>query len=304
MNNKPIVIIDTDPGQDDALAILLLALSGAVDIRAVTTVAGNAEIQKTTNNTRYILDLVDSPIPIYSGAEKPLKKALVLANVHGRSGLAGVRVIKKERLNGLAADKIIETVRANPGQVTILAIGPETNIATALLREPELAKLIKQIVVMGGAINVPGNKSRTAEFNMFVDPEAAKIVFDSGVKVVMIPLDACNTMPMFLTDFEKIRGKLKRPILAMMKQFIRGIAKFENFEGALVYDALAAYYLINPKAFELKKMDIRVETRGELTAGMTVADLRNWGGKNPNVDVATKIDRPAFIKDFIRILSK
>lgn len=303
MINKPLVIIDTDPGQDDALAILLLALSGTADVRAVTTVAGNAEIQKTTNNARYILDLTDSPIPIYSGAEKPLNKDLVTANVHGRSGLAGVRVSKKARLNGLAVKKIMQIVRANPGQVTILAIGPQTNIATALLRDPGLTKLIKQIVIMGGAINVPGNKSRTAEFNIFVDPEAAKIVFDSGVKIIMIPLDVCNTMPMFLTDFEKIRGKLKRPILAMMKQFIKGIAKFENFEGALVYDALAAYYLINPKAFELKKMDVRVETRGELTAGMTVADQRNWGGKNPNIDVVANIDRSAFVRDFVRILS-
>lgn len=303
MNEKPIVIIDTDPGHDDALAIMLLIRSGKADVRAVTTVAGNVDVQKTTNNARFILDLIGSKIPIYSGSEKPLKKGLINANVHGISGLAGANVTKIEKLNGLAVDKIIEIVRANPKKVTIVTIGPETNIAKAFLKDPELPKLVKQIMIMGGAINVPGNKSRTAEFNLFVDPDAAKIVFDAPVKKIMVPLDVCNDMPLFLEDFQRVKGKLRKPILSMMKEFIKGITKFENFNGALVYDALATYFLINPKAYTLKKMDIRIETKGELTAGMSVADKRNYGDKKLNVEVVTKINRRKFVSDFIRIMS-
>lgn len=303
MNTKPIVIIDTDPGHDDALAIMLLIRSGNVDVQAITTVAGNADVQKTTNNARFILDLIESEIPIFSGAEKPLKKDLIKANVHGVSGLAGADVTKTEKLNGKAVDKIIGIVRANPKKVTLITIGPETNIAKAFVKDPELPKLVKQIVMMGGAINVPGNKSRVSEFNLFVDPDAAKIVFDAPVKKIMIPLDVCNEIPLFLSDFKQINGKLNKPVISMMKHFIKGIKKFENFKGALVYDALATYFLINPKAYELTKMDIRIETKGELTAGMSVADKRNYGEKNFNVDVVTKIDRDAFVKDFIKYLS-
>lgn len=303
MKNRPIVIIDTDPGHDDALAIMLLVRSNMFDIRAITTVSGNVDIQKATNNARFILDLLNSNVPIFSGADKPLKKNQILANVHGVSGLAGANVTKKEKLNGLAVEKIIEIVRANPKQVTIVVIGPETNIAKAFIKDPELPNLIKQIVIMGGAINVPGNKSTVAEFNIFVDPDAAKIVFDAPVKKILVPLDVCNKIPMFLTDFNKIQGKLRSPILSMMKEFIKGIAKFENFKGALVYDALATYFLVNPKAFTTTKMDVRVETKGELTNGMTVADKRSWEDQKLNVEVVTKIDRKNFVKDFIKIMS-
>jgi inosine-uridine nucleoside N-ribohydrolase len=282
---------------------MLLIRSGKVDVRAITTVAGNVDVQKTTNNARFILDLINSKIPIFSGSAKPLKKEIVRANVHGASGLAGANVIKTEKLNGLAVEKIIEIVRTNPKKVSIVCIGPETNLAKAFIKDPELPKLVKQVVIMGGAINVPGNKSSVAEFNLFLDPEAAKIVFDAPVKKIMIPLDVCNVMPMFMVDFQKIKGELKKPILSMMKHFIKGIAKFENFKGALVYDALATYFLVNSRVFKLKRMDIRVETKGELTAGMSVADNRTWGEKIPNVDLVTKINRKSFVKDFIRILS-
>ena len=282
---------------------MLLIRSGLADVKAITTVAGNVNVQKTTNNARFILDLIDSKVPIYSGSAKPLKKDPIFANVHGTSGLAGAKVTKIELLNGMAVKKIIEIVRANINKVTLVTIGPETNIAKAFLKDPELPKLINKIIIMGGAINVSGNKSRVAEFNFFVDSDAANIVFNAPVKKILVPLDVCNVMPMFLEDFQKIEGGLKKPILSMMKNFIKGIAKFENFKGALVYDALATYFLINPKAFKLKMMDIRIETKGELTSGMSVVDKRSWGTKKPNVNVAVKINRKMFINDFIRIIS-
>ena len=157
---------------------------------------------------------------------------------------------------------------------------------------------------MGGAINCPGNKNRTAEFNIFVDPEAAEIVFNSGAKIIMIPLDICNQIILTLKDFKKIKSNLNKPIIAMMKKFISGINKFERVKGALVYDALAANYLINPKDYTLIKADIRIETKGEYTRGMSVMDQRNYSKKNFNVNLVTKIDKSSFIRDFIKILNK
>lgn len=303
MNKRPILIIDTDPGHDDALAILLAIKSNRFDIKGITTVAGNSTIQKVTNNARYILDLVNSSIPIFSGSKKPLKKRLILANVHGKSGLDGASITKIEELNNLAIDSIIRIIRTNPKKVIVVCIGPETNLARAILKDPQLPKLIKEVVIMGGAINVPGNKSRVAEFNLFVDPEAAKIVFDAPVKKILVPLDICNGIPLFLSDFQRIEGDFKKPIISMMKKFIKGIEKFENFKGALVYDALATYYLINPKAYTLKPMDIQIETKGELTSGMCVVDKRGWSNKKANVNVVVKIDKKRFVTDFTKILS-
>lgn len=303
MNKIPKLIIDTDPGHDDALAILLAIKSNKFDIKALTTVAGNSTIKNVTNNARYILDLVNSDIPINSGSDKPLKRKQILANVHGKSGLDGAKITKSEKLNGLGVDSIIETIRKNPKEITIVCLGPETNLAKAILKDPEIPKLIKQVVIMGGAINVPGNKSRVSEFNLFVDPEAAKIVFDSPVKKILVPLDVCNEIPLFLSDFQKIKGNLRKPIISMMKKFIKGIEKFENFKGALVYDALALYYLISPKSCELTPMDIKIETKGEVTSGMSVVDKRNYGEKKNNVNVVTKIDKDKFVSDFIKIIS-
>lgn len=303
MTNKIPVIIDTDPGHDDALAIMLLAQSGMVDIKAACTVAGNSTIQNVTNNARYILNLIGSAAPLCSGSSKPLKRELTTAVVHGEGGLAGAPVTTQELLTGNAVEKIISIVRENPGEISIVVIGPQTNIATAFLQDPALPSLIKQLVIMGGAITVPGNKNRVAEFNIFVDPEAAEIVFNAAVKKILIPLDVCNNIVLQMSDFALLKGSpLYEPLLSMMEKYIGGIMEGEGVSGALMYDPLAAYYLINPAAYTLEPMDIKIETKSDLTRGMTVADRRTWGDKNPNVEVVTKIDGAAFTKDLISIL--
>ncbi len=301
--NKIPVIIDTDPGHDDALAIMLLERSGLADVKAVTTVAGNSTIQNVTNNARYILDLLGAPIPLYSGSSGPLRRKLVKAVVHGKSGLDGAVIRKREKLTGNAVEKIISMVRENPGKISIVVIGPETNLAKAFTRDPELPSLVKQLVIMGGAIDVPGNKNRVAEFNIFVDPEAADIVFRSAVRKVLIPLDVCNDIVLQKTDFEKLRKTpLTRSVLRMMDKYIYGLAINEKAKGALMYDPLAAYYLINPSAYKLQLMDVKIETKGEITRGMTVVERRTWAEKDFNVEVATEIDGKAFKKDFLKIL--
>lgn len=302
---KKKIIIDTDPGHDDALAIMLLEKSERFKIEAITTVCGNSTIENVTNNARFILDLIGSQTPIYIGERKPLKRKLIKAVVHGESGMDGADIVKKLIGKNDAIGKIIEIVRDNRGQISILLLGPETNLAKAFLRDPKLPQLVKELVIMGGAINVPGNKNRVAEFNIFVDPEAADIVFRAPVKKTLVPLDLCNDIYLNLEDFKILEKTLFYPqIISMMKEYIKGIATFEKEKKAFMYDPLAAYYLLNKKAFVTEKMDIRIETAGELTRGMTVTEKRKWGGKEFNIQVATHMDRATFVKDFFEIIGK
>lgn len=303
---KKKIIIDTDPGHDDALAFMLMIKSGLFDIRAITTVAGNSTIENVTRNAAYILSLLErTDIPIFSGKPVPLQRTLIQAVVHGTSGLDGVDTSHvKYVLTRDADERLVEIIRKNPG-MTLLTLGPLTNIARALMKDPTIVSNIQKIVMMGGAIDVPGNKNRVAEFNMFVDPEAADIVFKTEISKVLIPIDVCNDMPVFLSDFEKLNGStLYQPIMDMMKQFIAGLEKDEGVRGALVYDAVAAYYLVNPSAFTLEKMDIVIETKGEYTFGMTVAEKRLSTKKQYNVEVVRTVDRQKFTKEFIDILKK
>ncbi|OGM11765.1 hypothetical protein A2Z22_04290 [Candidatus Woesebacteria bacterium RBG_16_34_12] len=303
--NLPKIIIDTDAGHDDVLAIMLLIKSKQVKIIAITTVAGNSTVKNATRNTAFTLDFINRrDIQIFSGKANPIKRKLVTAVVHGKSGLDGVDTSHtKFKLTGDAHLKIIEIVRANPRQVTILTLGPLTNIARAFTTDPKLPSLVKEIVIMGGAINVCGNKNRVAEFNMFVDPEAADIVFRSNIKRTLVPLDPCNDIILTESNFEKLKGSsLYPPIKGMMKQFIKGIEKYEGVKGALVYDAIAAYYLLSPSAFHCKPMDIVVETKGKHTFGMTVAEKRKTESVNLNAQVVVYLDRVKFVKDFIRTL--
>lgn len=301
----PKIIIDTDAGHDDVLAMMLLIKSRRFDILGITTVAGNSIIENATRNTAFTLDLLSRrDIPIFSGSAKPLKRKLITAVVHGKSGLDGVDTSKtKFALTNDAYIQIIKRIRSNPHEVTLLTLGPLTNIARAFTSDPLLPSLVKEIVIMGGAIDVCGNKNRVAEFNMFVDPEAADIVFRSKTRKTLIPLDPCNKIVLFLSDFERLKdSNLYLPIRNMMKQFIKGIEKYEGIKVALVYDVLTAYYLINPKAFKLIPMDIVIETEGKHTAGMTVAEKRILEKKSFNVEVALRIDKRVFVEDFIRIV--
>jgi len=297
---KEKIIIDTDPGHDDALAILLLEKSELFDIKAITTVAGNSDIQNTTNNTRYILDLISSKTPIYSGSEKPLCRELIKADIHGKSGLAGAVVEKKEKLTRDAIQKIIKIVKENPNEITVVVIGPQTNIAKAFIKEPKLPSIIKELVIMGGAINVPGNKNGAGEFNIFVDPEAADIVFKSNVKKILMPLDVCNKVFFNLSDFDKLQGNpLYNPIKDMMRYYIKGIEKFEGTVGALMYDPLATYYLINPDVYKTELMNIKIGVEDDNKRGLTMID-----SSGHEVQVVVSVNKTEFQKDFFAILNK
>ncbi|MCL5011245.1 MAG: nucleoside hydrolase [Patescibacteria group bacterium] len=307
VEEKNKIIIDTDPGHDDAMALLMLFAVPQIEILAITTVAGNSTIENTTRNAKYILNLAKKEhIPLYAGASKPIERDLIKANVHGISGLdgSGAESLPLEPTIDEASDKIIEIVKQDPKEITLLTLGPLTNIAKAFLKDPSLPKMIKQVIIMGGAITVPGNKNRVAEFNFFVDPEAAKIIFDSEVEKVLIPLDACNDIILPENAIREIgqSGLIGKTLSKMLIPYIENLKKFDGIAGALMYDPLAAYYLINPDAFQLEEMDIKIETNGEYTFGMSVAERRIAASKNPNVKVAVKIDGQKFIEDFINLI--
>ena len=300
------VIIDTDPGHDDALAIMLAVKSDLFDIKAITTVAGNSTIENTTRNARYLLKLLNrEDIPVFSGAEKPLERDLIKAIVHGESGLEGLDPKNEPYLTGDAVEKLLSIIQNSTEKITLVTLGPLTNIAKAIQKDPLIMSKLKEIVIMGGAIRVPGNKNRVAEFNIFVDPEAADIVFNFNVKKILVPLDACNHVKLTLEDFEKIQNKtLSEPILSMVKPYIENISADEGVKAALMYDPLTVYSLIKPDACRGKSYNVLVETKGELTRGMTVVDLRKISQDVPNIYVIENISEKDFKRDFINYLSE
>ncbi len=304
------IIIDTDAGHDDVMALLLALQSEILDVKAVTTVTGNAPIEAATRNAQFTLDLLecaDADVPpLYSGASQPLQRDLVTAQVHGETGLDGVDVSDTQfELTDDAVDRIYNLISQQPGEISLLTLGPLTNAARLLQKYPDSEQLLKEIVVMGGAIYVPGNQNRVAEFNMSVDPDAARVVFESSLTKTLVPLDVCKRFRFSLEEFEKITNPvLKEPIISMMREFQKGIESHLKVKDILIYDAYAAYYLINPEAFETEDLDIVVEDSGSHTYGMTVVEKRNYKTPKPNTTVALSVDEQTFKRDFIATLSQ
>lgn len=296
------VIIDTDPGYDDFLALMLAIKSGMFKIHAITTVAGNTTIENTTRNTRYILSLLKrEDIPVYSGAEKPLARELLQSKVHGKSGLGDLLPQNEANLTYNAVEKLLSIIEKNPNELQLVTLGPLTNIAEAIKRNSEIMSQVKEIVIMGGAIKVPGNATRVAEFNIYVDPEAADIVFRFPVKKTLLPLDACMNVRMRVSDFERIKDPLLRePIVSMMTVCIKLISEKDGIDAAQMYDPLTVYSLIKPSACKKMNYHISIETKGEITRGMTVAELRKIRTEKPNVTVVEWISEKSFKEDFIK----
>ena len=281
------IIIDTDPGQDDAVAILLaLASPDEIEVLGITAVAGNVPLSLTEKNARIVCELAGRPdIAVYAGCDRPLKRKLVTAeHVHGKTGLDGPELpepkIKLQEKHGV--DFIIDTILQEPeNSVSLCPLGPLTNIASAILKQPKIVSRIKQIVLMGGAYFEVGNITPTAEFNIFVDPDAAKIVFEAGIDMVVMPLDVTHKALVTGERNEAFR-RLKSPVgiaVAEMTDFFERFDKEKyGSSGAPLHDPCVTAYLINPKIFSGKKINVEIETKSELTLGMTVADW--WGVTN------------------------
>jgi purine nucleosidase len=296
------IIIDTDPGQDDAVAILLALASPEFDILGVTCVAGNVPLALTEVNARKICELAGRPdVKVYSGAVRPMLRKLVTAeHVHGRTGLDGpVLPEPKMPLQAqYAVDFIIDTLMSRPaGTVTLCALGPLTNVALALVKEPKIASRIKRIVAMGGGFFEGGNVTVAAEFNIYVDPQAARLVFESDIPITLIPLDCTHQALTTRARVEKFRSMKNKtgPAVAQLLDF------FERFDeekygtdGGPLHDPCVIAWLLQPEIFKSRDVNVAVECESDLTMGMTVIDWWGVSGRKANATVCRGIDANGF----------
>ncbi len=278
------IIIDTDPGQDDAVAILLaLACPDALEVLGITAVAGNVPLPLTQKNARIICELAGRPdVKVYAGCDAPLSRKLVTAeHVHGKTGLDGPVLADPVMAlqPGHAVDFIIDTLRAEaPGTVTLCPLGPLTNIAAAFVKAPDIVARVEQIVLMGGAYFEVGNITPAAEFNIYVDPEAADIVFKSGISLVVMPLDVTHkalTNRARVEAFRALGTEPGRMVAEWTDFFERFDMQKYGSEGAPLHDPCVIAYLLDPGLFAGRHINVEIETGSELTLGMTVADW--WG---------------------------
>lgn len=303
------IIIDTDPGQDDAVAILLaLASPEDFDVLGIVAVAGNVSLAQNARNALKVVELSGrTDVPVYAGCERPMRRHLVTAeHVHGDTGLNGPGLpepkIKLRKQHGV--DFVVETLLAHePGSITLCTLGPLTNIAMALVKAPEIAPRIKEIVMMGGAYFEVGNITPAAEFNIYVDPEAADVVMRSGIPIVMVPLDVSH---MILTTHDRLdnidaignrTGRAVAQMLAFSERF--DLQKYGT-KGAPLHDPCVIAYLIKPDLFEGRHINVTIETASELTMGMTVADYWGVTGRAKNVTFL----RTGFAEGFYHLLTE
>ncbi|MEM7269563.1 MAG: nucleoside hydrolase [Pseudomonadota bacterium] len=296
------IIIDTDPGQDDAVAMLLAFASPELEVIGVTAVAGNVPLALTEVNALKICELAGRvDVPVYSGCAKPISRALVTAeHVHGKTGLDGADLPDPTMTlqDAHAVDFIIETIRAEPpGAITLCPLGPLTNVATAIERAPDIAERIREIVLMGGGYFEQGNITPSAEFNIYVDPEAAKVVFGAGVPLTVIPLDcthqALTTQPR-LDAFRALGTPVGDTVAELTDFFERFDKEKYGSAGAPLHDPCVIAYLLRPDLFEGRHVNVEVETESALTLGATVADWWRVSKREPNATFMRNIDAEGF----------
>jgi purine nucleosidase len=297
------IIIDTDPGQDDAVAILLaLASPEEIEVLGITAVAGNVPLPLTARNARITCELAGRPdVRVFAGCDRPLERPLVTAeHVHGRTGLDGPELPEPRMAleEAHAVDFIVETLRREPaGSVTLCPLGPLTNIATAFLRAPDIVGRVAGIVLMGGAYFEVGNVTPAAEFNIYVDPQAAEIVFQSGAPLTVMPLDVTHKALVTKARNDAFRA-LGTPVglaVAQMTDFFERFDKEKyGSEGAPLHDPCVTAYLIRPDLFSGRHINVEIETTSELTMGMTVADWWRVTDRAPNATFMGDIDAEGY----------
>ena len=293
------IIIDCDPGHDDAIAIMTAANHPSIDLLALTTVAGNQTLDKTTVNALHICEHLNLNIPVYAGMSLPLVREQVVAdNVHGESGLDGpvFEPLHTQIQPKHAVNYLIDTLLASDGDITLVPIGPLTNIATAMRMEPRILPKIQQIVLMGGAYGT-GNFTPSAEFNIFADPEAADIVFSSGVKLTMMGLDLTNQTictPDIIQRMESVGNKAGSLFADIMRFTLNSQKIAFGLEAGPVHDATCIAYLAAPELFTTQDMNVAVDINRGPCYGRTVCDTINCLKQPANCTVGTGIDLPKF----------
>lgn len=304
MNKRPI-IIDTDPGIDDAVALAIALYSEKLDVRLITTIAGNVGLDKVTLNALKLLKFFKKEIPVAMGADRPLiKEPIDASNVHGSTGMDGYdfeEPTKELLLKENAVNAMYRVIMESEQPITLVPIGPLTNIALLLKVYPEVKEKIAEIVLMGGSTG-RGNAGVMAEFNIYADPEAAKIVFQNSLPVVMAGLDVGWKALVYPEDSEQLKdmNETGRMIYQLFQKYRGGSMK----TGLKMYDSCAIAYLLQPEMFTVADTFVDVEIHGSLTSGCTVVDLKGYLGQAANAKVCVDIDPQMFKKWFMESLSK
>lgn len=304
--NKTPTIFDTDPGIDDAFALSFLHKSDVFDVKMLSSVAGNVKLAYTTRNLQGLAYAMDWQVPIYKGLDKAiLGKQILAEEFHGVNGLLGYTFNDKELadLKNQSAIKAMAKVLEENKKTLIIAVGPLTNIASLILSRPDLKEKISEITIMGGAVGM-GNVTSNAEFNIYADPEAASIVFKSGIKINMLGLNVTTKTSYNLDMHEKFKKsdkKINKILSEIMDIRIKQAGSEENYT-TYMHDTLAVMYHTNPEIFKSQMLHMDVETKGEFTRGMTVADLRINSTASKNINFVSDIDKEKFKEIFIKTL--
>jgi inosine-uridine nucleoside N-ribohydrolase len=303
------IILDVDPGHDDAVAIMLACAAPELDLLAATTVAGNVSLEKTTRNALRVLSLIGhTGVPVAAGASSPLHRPLHTAeDIHGESGLEGPEIPDAS----FAADErgatalIADALRDSPEPVTIVPVGPLTNVATFLREHPELKERIARISLMGGSIGL-GNTTPAAEFNVYVDPEAAREVFESGLPITMSGLDVTHQAGAGRAEREKLRGlgRIAGVVAGLLEYFAATYESVFGFDAPPLHDAVAVAAVLEPGLLKTRPMRVDVECESELTRGETVCDFYGVTGRSPNAEVGVELDREGFFELLYRTLER
>ena len=294
------VLIDCDPGHDDAIALLLALASPELDLLGVTTVAGNQTLEKTTANALRVLEFVGRrDVPVAAGAERPLlRDPFVATYVHGESGLEGPDLppAQGEPMEQHAVDFLAERIASSPQPVTLIPVGPLTNVALLLARHPDAAARLERVVLMGGAI-AEGNVTPAAEFNVWADPEAARRVFESGLDVTMVGLDVTHKALVRREHGERLRasGRVGTMVAELLDFYGVFHRETYGFDGSPIHDAVAVAHVAAPGLVETAERHVAIETQSDLCRGRTVVDLWRRTDNEPNAHVAIDVDPERFV---------
>ncbi|SHF03904.1 pyrimidine-specific ribonucleoside hydrolase [Marinitoga hydrogenitolerans DSM 16785] len=304
---KKKVILDCDPGHDDAVAILLAGIAKEIELLGVIAVAGNSYLRNTVRNALILTEMANINVPVFKGSEKPLlRKQIVAPDIHGESGLEGANLPEptKKVENKNYLEFLAENIYSNPNEITLVAVGPLTNIAKFALNYPDLVPLVKELVIMGGGIEF-GNVTPRAEFNIYADPEAAQIIFNAGFNLTVFPLDVTHKAKIYINEIKEMQefsSEIVSKMGILLEFFHQTYYDVFKIKGAPLHDPCTIAYLINPEIFEYEEYFAQVETKGELTYGETVVDY--WHFNKPNSKWALNVNREEFIKILFENLKK
>jgi ribosylpyrimidine nucleosidase len=294
------IILDCDPGHDDAIAIMIAGNTPGIELLGITVVAGNQTLEKTSKNALRVCEYLGIDVPVYSGCGGPMvrDKQVISSEIHGETGLDGpsFNELTKELENKHGVQFIIDTLLASKGDITLVATGPLTNLAMAMRMNPKIVEKIKQIVIMGGAYQL-GNVTPAAEFNILADADAAHVVFTCGRKVVMVGLDVTRKVlcyPEIIQRMKKLNTKASKLFEDLMLFFNKSQKEVFGWDGGPLHDPVTIAYLIDPTVIETKSMYTEIDIRGVQSYGRTNCDFFGNSGKQPNSEIAVEIDVEKF----------